>query len=98
MPGKRTEVGKRLWDMGDELRANSKLKLSWSFFPVLGLTLLRYPDQGRDCSRRFTIQDLTLLATVRRILRKYGYPPDKQEKATLTVLEQVELLGWEVAA
>jgi hypothetical protein len=29
---------------------------------------------------------------VRRILRKYGYPPDKQEKATLTVLEQAELL------
>lgn len=24
---------------------------------------------------------------------KYGYPPDKQEKATLTVLEQAELLS-----
>lgn len=35
---------------------------------------------------------------VKRILRKYGYPPDKQEKATQTFLEQVELLGWEVAA
>jgi len=29
---------------------------------------------------------------VRRLLRKYGYPPDKQEKATQTVLEQAELL------
>jgi type I restriction enzyme R subunit len=29
---------------------------------------------------------------VRRLLRKHGYPPDKQEKATLTVLEQAELL------
>lgn len=29
---------------------------------------------------------------VRRILRKYGYPPDKQEKATQTVLEQAEVL------
>ena len=29
---------------------------------------------------------------VRRILRKYGYPPDKQEKATQTVLQQAELL------
>src|SRR5215831_8825752 len=29
---------------------------------------------------------------VRRILRKYGYPPDKQEKATATVLEQARLL------
>jgi type I restriction enzyme R subunit len=35
---------------------------------------------------------------IKRILRKHGYPPDKQEKATQTVLEQVELLGWEVAA
>jgi len=32
-----------------------------------------------------------------RILRKYGYPPDKQEKATQTVLEQAELLGTEQA-
>ena len=29
---------------------------------------------------------------VRRILRKYGYPPDKQEKATKTVFDQAELL------
>jgi len=29
---------------------------------------------------------------IKRILRKYGYPPDKQEKATQTVLEQAELL------
>jgi len=29
-----------------------------------------------------------LRVLVKRILRKYGYPPDKQEKATQTVLEQ----------
>ena len=28
-----------------------------------------------------------------RVLRKYGYPPDKQEKATLTVLEQAEQIA-----
>jgi type I restriction enzyme R subunit len=39
-----------------------------------------------------------LRVIIKRILRKDGYPPDKQEKATQTVLEQVELLGWEVAA
>ena len=35
---------------------------------------------------------------VKRILRKYGYPPDKQEKAIQTVLEQAEALspGWAV--
>ena len=37
---------------------------------------------------------------VRRILRRYGYPPDKQEKATQTVLEQAALLSetWATAA
>lgn len=32
---------------------------------------------------------------VKRILRKWGYPPDKQEKATQTVLEQAKHLGYE---
>ncbi len=33
---------------------------------------------------------------VKRILRKYGYPPDKQERATQLVLEQAAVLsdGW----
>jgi len=39
-----------------------------------------------------------LRVIVKRILRKYGYPPDNQDKATQTVLVPVELLGWEVAA
>jgi type I restriction enzyme R subunit len=39
-----------------------------------------------------------LRVIVKRILRKYGYPPDKQEKATLTVLEQAEALSEEWAA
>ncbi|MGL6341890.1 MAG: type I restriction enzyme endonuclease domain-containing protein, partial [Waterburya sp.] len=33
-----------------------------------------------------------LRVTVKRLLKKYGYPPDKQEKATVTVLQQAELL------
>ena len=39
-----------------------------------------------------------LRVLVKRILRKHGYPPDKQEKATQTVLEQAEVLsaGWAV--
>ncbi len=39
-----------------------------------------------------------LRVVVKRILRKYGYPPDKQEKATVTVLEQAEVLSEEWAA
>lgn len=37
-----------------------------------------------------------LRVLVKRILRKHGYPPDKQEKATQTVLEQAELLCTEI--
>jgi len=33
---------------------------------------------------------------VRRTLRKYGYPPDKQKKATDTVIQQAELIGREL--
>ena len=41
-----------------------------------------------------------LRVLVKRLLRKYGYPPDKQEKATRLVLEQAEVLseGWAIAA
>ncbi len=37
-----------------------------------------------------------LRVLVKRVLRKHGYPPDKQESATRTVLEQAEVLstGW----
>jgi type I restriction enzyme, R subunit len=40
-----------------------------------------------------------LRVLVKRILRKNGYPPDKQEQATRTVLEQAEVLSheWAVA-
>jgi len=38
-----------------------------------------------------------LRVIVKRILRKYGYPPDKQEKATALVLEQTEVLSLDWA-
>lgn len=37
-----------------------------------------------------------LKVTVRRLLRKYGYPPDMQLLATETVLKQAELLAYEL--
>jgi type I restriction enzyme R subunit len=39
-----------------------------------------------------------LRVLVKRVLRKYGYPPDKQERATQTVLEQAEVLSAAWAA
>ncbi len=35
----------------------------------------------------------TMRLAVKKILKKYGYPPDKQEKAVQTVLEQAELIA-----
>ena len=48
-----------------------------------------------DWTRRENVR-AKLRVLVRRVLRKYGYPPDKQESATRTVLEQAEVLstGW----
>jgi type I restriction enzyme R subunit len=39
-----------------------------------------------------------LRVLVKRVLRRHGYPPDKQEKATQTVLEQAEALSGQWAA
>jgi type I restriction enzyme R subunit len=45
-----------------------------------------------DCTVRESVK-AKLRTPVKRILRKHGCPPDKQEKATLTVLEQTELIA-----
>ena len=50
-----------------------------------------------DWTVRESVQ-VNLRALIRRILRKYKYPPDKQEEATLTVLKQAELHCKEIAA
>lgn len=39
-----------------------------------------------------------LRAAVRRLLLRYGYPPDQQEEATVLVLRQAEVLAGEAAA
>jgi type I restriction enzyme R subunit len=45
-----------------------------------------------DWTQRESVQ-AEIRLKVRKILRKYGYPPDKQEKATQTVLEQAEMIA-----
>ncbi|KAF5416895.1 MAG: hypothetical protein C5S48_01530 [Candidatus Methanogaster sp.] len=44
-----------------------------------------------DWTLRESVQ-AKLRVMVKRILRKYGYPPDKQKRATETVLEQAALI------
>ena len=46
MLGNHEEAEKRLWDAGDDLQANSKLKLSESFVSLLGLSFLQYTGKG----------------------------------------------------
>ncbi len=36
---------------------------------------------------------MILRTLVKRILRKYGYPPDNQTKASLTIIGQAELIA-----
>ena len=86
----------------DELAFYDALETNDSAVKVLGDDTLS--DIARELVaivRRNVTIDWTLRENIRarlrvlvkRILRKYGYPPDKQEKATLTVLEQAEVLS-----
>jgi type I restriction enzyme R subunit len=47
-----------------------------------------------DWTQKQSVQAAMRVA-VKRILRRHGYPPDLQQRAVDTVLEQAEQLGWE---
>lgn len=92
----------------DEVAFYDALETNDSAVKVLGdETLKTIARELVETVRRNTTIDWTVRESVRahlrvlvkRILRKYGYPPDKQEKATITVLEQAEILseGWVTA-
>ena len=100
--------GERLGLSEDELAFYDALETNDSAVQVLGDETLR--DIARelvDTVRNNVTIDWTVRENVRanlrrlvkRVLRKHGYPPDKQEKATVTVLEQAEVLseGWVAA-
>ncbi len=99
--------GERLGLSEDELAFYDALETNDSAVKVLGDETLRTiaRELVKTVRRNVTI-DWTLRENVRaqlrvlvkRILRKHGYPPDKQEKATQTVLEQAEVLSAEWAA
>jgi type I restriction enzyme R subunit len=86
----------------DELAFYDALETNDNAVQVLGDATLRAIAQElvRTVRANVTI-DWTLRENVRaqlrvlgkRILRKHGYPPDKQEQATHTVLEQAEVLS-----
>jgi type I restriction enzyme R subunit len=99
--------GEDLGLSAEELAFYDALETNDSAVKVLGDNTLRTIAQElvRTVRNNVTI-DWTIRENVRaqlrvmvkRVLRKYGYPPDKQEKATQTVLEQAEVLTSELAA
>lgn len=100
--------GENLHLTDDEVAFYDALETNDSAVKVLGDETLRaIARELVETVRKNTTIDWTMRENVRahlrvlvkRILRKYGYPPDKQEKATVTVLEQAEVLSanWPVA-
>ena len=92
----------------DELAFYDALEVNDSAVKVLGEpTLVTIARELVETVKKNVTIDWTVRENVRahlrvivkRILRKYGYPPDKQEKATQTVLEQAEALSrtWATA-
>ncbi|HET6843921.1 MAG TPA: type I restriction endonuclease subunit R [Candidatus Angelobacter sp.] len=94
--------GEKLKLSEEELAFYDALEVNDSAVKVLGdETLKQIALELVDSVRKNATIDWTMKESVRarmrtmvkRILRKYGYPPDKQEKATFTVLEQAELIA-----
>jgi len=94
--------GEELGLTEDEVAFYDALETNDSAVKVLGDETLKtiarelVATVRRNVTIDWTIRDnvrAQLRVLVKRILRKYGYPPDKQEKATQTVLEQAEVLS-----
>jgi type I restriction enzyme R subunit len=103
------EAQKRGEEIGlsdEELAFYDALETNDSAVKVLGdETLREIAKELTDTVRRNATIDWSVKETaranlrrlVRRILRRHGYPPDKSERATQTVLEQAVQLGFEFA-
>ena len=95
------ERGEELGLSSDELAFYDALETNDSAVKVLGDEKLRtiaielletvHDNVTIDWTMKESVR-ANLRRLVKRILRKYGYPPDKQAKAAETVLEQAEVL------
>ena len=94
--------GERLGLSTDEVAFYNALEANDSAVAVLGDDTLR--EIAREIAEKvksnatidWTIRESArakLMVLVKRTLTKYGYPPDKQQKAIDTVLKQAELLA-----
>ncbi|MCK4391883.1 DUF3387 domain-containing protein, partial [Candidatus Bipolaricaulota bacterium] len=96
--------GEKLRLTEEELAFYDALETNDSAVAVLGDEVLsQLARELADTVRKNATIDWTLRESaraklrvmVKRTLRKYDYPPDKQKKATETVVQQAELLGEE---
>src|SRR5690606_38319396 len=99
--------GEKLGLSDDELAFYDALETNDSAVKVLGDETLRtIAHEPVETIRNNVTIDWTLRENVRahmrvlvkRVVRRHGYPPAKQEKATQTVLEQAALFSAEWAA
>ena len=102
-----SERGDKLKLREDELAFYDALETNDSAVAVLGDDVLRaIAREVADTIRKNVAIDWTLKESVqaklrvlvKRVLRKHGYPPDKQQQATVTVLQQAELIARDWAA
>jgi len=91
----------------DELAFYDALEVNDSAVKVLGDENLRVIARElvetvrRNATIDWTVKESArarLRTMVRRVLRKHGYPPDKQERAIRTVLAQAEVIAQDWAA
>jgi type I restriction enzyme R subunit len=100
--------GKQMNLTEDELAFYDALETNDSAVKVLGddnlrkialeLTQMIRKSVTIDWTQRESVQ-AEIRLKVKKILRRFGYPPDKQEKATKTVLQQAEIIAkdWAVS-
>jgi len=101
------ERGAKLNLTDEELAFYDALETNDSAVAILGDETLRtIAREVADIIRKNVTIDWTMKESVRarlrvlvkRVLRKHGYPPDKQQQATMTVLQQAELIAQRWAA
>src|SRR5690606_38787172 len=96
------QEGIKLGLNNDEVAFYNALEINDSAIQVLGDETLR--DIAREIADKvrantsidWTIRESArakLMVLVKRTLNKYGYPPDKQQKAIDTVMKQAELMA-----
>ena len=99
--------GEALGLSDEELAFYDALEVNDSAVQVLGEPTLRTiareltESMRRNVSIDWMVREnvrAQMRVRVKRILRKYGYPPDKQEQVTQTVIEQAEVLSHTWAA